>query len=127
MAKHTISEASRITGKSRSTLHRHIKSGKLSKSLDESGAPIIDTSELQRVYGVLSHRDSSDTPTLAHHDTPPNNTEMKAEMDALRRENDNLRQERDRWASQAESLTRLITHQDATHRASWFSRLFSVK
>lgn len=50
MAKISISEASRLTGKNRSTLHRHIKSGKLSKFLDEDGNPTIDTSELARVY-----------------------------------------------------------------------------
>lgn len=50
MAKISISEASRLTGKNRSTLHRHIKSGKLSKFLDENNNPTIDTSELARVY-----------------------------------------------------------------------------
>lgn len=49
MAKISISEASRLTGKNRSTLHRHIKSGKLSKIM-EGDTPVLDTSELVRVY-----------------------------------------------------------------------------
>ena len=49
MAKISISEASRLTGKNRSTLHRHIKSGKLSKIMD-GDTPVVDTSELVRVY-----------------------------------------------------------------------------
>lgn len=49
MAKISISEASRLTGKNRSTLHRHIKSGKLSTIMD-GDVPAIDTSELARVY-----------------------------------------------------------------------------
>ena len=49
MAKISISEASRLTGKNRSTLHRHIKSGKLSKIMD-GDVPVVDTSELARVY-----------------------------------------------------------------------------
>lgn len=49
MAKISISEASRLTGKNRSTLHRHIKSGKLSKIMD-GDTPVVDTSELARVY-----------------------------------------------------------------------------
>lgn len=49
MAKISISEASRLTGKNRSTLHRHIKSGKLSKIMD-GDTPVLDTSELVRVY-----------------------------------------------------------------------------
>jgi hypothetical protein len=49
MAKISISEASRLTGKNRSTLHRHIKSGKLSTIMD-GDVPVLDTSELARVY-----------------------------------------------------------------------------
>lgn len=49
MAKISISEASRLTGKNRSTLHRHIKSGKLSMIMD-GNVPVLDTSELARVY-----------------------------------------------------------------------------
>ena len=50
MAKISISEAARLTGKNRSTLHRHIKTGKLSKDSDDEGNPVLDTSELARVY-----------------------------------------------------------------------------
>lgn len=50
MAKISISEAARLTGKNRSTLHRHINSGKLSKHLDDDNNPVLDTSELSRVY-----------------------------------------------------------------------------
>jgi hypothetical protein len=50
MAKISISEAARLTGKNRSTLHRHIKSGKLSKEFDNESNPVLDTSELARVY-----------------------------------------------------------------------------
>ncbi len=50
MAKISISEAARLTGKNRSTLHRHIKAGKLSKHFDNDDNPVLDTSELSRVY-----------------------------------------------------------------------------
>lgn len=50
MAKISISEAARLTGKNRSTLHRHIKAGKLSKHFDQDNNPVLDTSELSRVY-----------------------------------------------------------------------------
>ncbi|SKC20875.1 hypothetical protein [Dyadobacter psychrophilus] len=50
MARISISEAARLTGKNRSTLHRHIKSGKLSKHLDDDNNPLLDTSELSRIY-----------------------------------------------------------------------------
>ena len=50
MAKISISEAARLTGKNRSTLHRHINAGKLSKGFDTDNNPVLDTSELARVY-----------------------------------------------------------------------------
>ena len=44
----TIQQATKLTGKSRATITRHIGSGKLSKT--NKG---IDTAELMRVYGAL--------------------------------------------------------------------------
>jgi len=53
MAQVSISEAARLTGKSRKTLHTYISSGKLTKVTDNQGKPKIDTSELIRVFGNL--------------------------------------------------------------------------
>lgn len=50
MALVTVIEAADLTGKSRQTIYRHIKEGKLSKTA--SGK--LDTAELLRVYGELS-------------------------------------------------------------------------
>jgi hypothetical protein len=49
--RYTITAAHRITGKSRTTLQRHIKQGKLSTTHDDDGNKLIDASELIRVYG----------------------------------------------------------------------------
>lgn len=46
-----ISDASRISGKGRSTIQRALKSGRLSSIPGPGGAKLIDASELQRVYG----------------------------------------------------------------------------
>ena len=54
MAKVSISEAARLTGKSRTTLHRLIKTGELSTCHGERNARMVDTSELLRVFGTLS-------------------------------------------------------------------------
>lgn len=54
MAKVSISEAARLTGKSRTTLHRFIKTGVLSTCNGERNAKMIDTSELLRVFGSLT-------------------------------------------------------------------------
>lgn len=49
--RYSISAAHRISGKSRTTIQRHIKSGKLSTVEEGEGNRLIDASELIRVYG----------------------------------------------------------------------------
>ena len=66
MARITIKEAVAITPVSESTLRRDIKSGKVSSEKDDRGRRRIDTAELVRVYGQLTHA------------TPANDTEMNA-------------------------------------------------
>lgn len=56
MAKVSISEAARITGKSRTTLHRLIKTGELSTCYGNRNARMVDVSELLRVFGPLKQR-----------------------------------------------------------------------
>ena len=54
MAIVSISEAARLTGKSRTTIQKYIKQGKLSKCADVDGTFGIDISELLRVFGSFS-------------------------------------------------------------------------
>lgn len=54
MAKVSISEAARLTGKSRTTLHRLIKAGELSTCSGVRNAKMLDISELIRVFGDIS-------------------------------------------------------------------------
>lgn len=56
MAKVSISEAARLTGKSRTTLHRLIKTGKLSTCYGDRNARMVDVSELMRVFGTIEQR-----------------------------------------------------------------------
>jgi len=49
----TISKASKLTGKSRQTLYKHLQNGQLSLSSDVNGSKGLDISELIRVYGQL--------------------------------------------------------------------------
>ena len=53
MAQLTISDAARVAGVSRVTLHRYIKAGKLSRTPDG----LIDTAELLRI-GLVLHPDT---------------------------------------------------------------------
>jgi hypothetical protein len=47
---YTLGSAARATGKSKATIHRAIKSGRLSASRTESGGWLIDAAELARVF-----------------------------------------------------------------------------
>ena len=119
MAKHSISEASKITGKARSTLHRHLKSGKLSKEIDADGQPVIDTAELVRVYGLLHGKDSSATVPIGQQATPQSDSLLQAKIEAmmeaqieqLRADLDDARKERDDWKAQAQRLSGLLSDQ----------------
>ena len=69
MAKVNISQAARLTGKSRTTIHRKLNSGELSIQ-----GGLIDTSDLIRVFGALvSESEQSSTGT---HRTKRVNTEQ---------------------------------------------------
>lgn len=72
MALVSISEAARLIGKSRTTIHRYISNGKLSTCTDKLGAKKLDTSELLRVFGAFdcAHTEHSDTVTTEQHVTP---------------------------------------------------------
>lgn len=54
MAKVSISEAARLTGKSRTTLHRLIRTGELSTCAGARNSKMVDISELIRVFGDIA-------------------------------------------------------------------------
>ena len=50
-----IADAAKLAGKDRRTIERHLNGGTLSCTTDAAGRRVIDTSELARVFGPLSH------------------------------------------------------------------------
>jgi len=65
MALVSISEAARLTGKARSTLHKYIKQGKLSTTTDQvTSNKSVDTSELIRVFGKISTSKTTDSDSV---------------------------------------------------------------
>lgn len=112
----TLSQAAKAISKSKSTLNRAIKSGRLSATRNEDGTFSIDPSELARVF---PKNDSERTPL------PPQEraaerprTEdvskitmleqlLEREREALAREKEvsaDLKEDRDRWRAQATGL-----------------------
>lgn len=99
MPRLNVSQAASLYGKSRMTLHRYLKSGRISSELAGDGQRLIDLSELIRVFGEPQGNVTSDTPR----DTPPEFTPVTApvtgvqvamleELKALRAEVKGLRE-----------------------------------
>jgi hypothetical protein len=69
----TIKEAEKLTSKSRQTLWRDTKKGKLSVQKDTEGNNLYDPSELERIYGTLqqcnNNTDVSMLPTATQNET----------------------------------------------------------
>ena len=117
----SLKQAAEQTGKSKSTIFRACKAGRVSYSRGEDGTFAIEAAELFRVFPPLSgtQRDDAvqDTPDGAPCNAPatPENDGMskalQAQIEALRemlddknRQIEDLRTDRDRWAAQAERL-----------------------
>ena len=92
--KVSIAEASRLTGKSIPTLHRHTNCGKLSFSRNEKDEKVVDISELERIYGALNQ------PTGETHETADQDTTFLIENQKLQLENDSLKKENENLQSQ---------------------------
>lgn len=96
MAQVSISEAARLTGKSRRTIQRYVATGKLSLSYSDTTEKNIDISEIMRVFGEINKEKvtPSDTPkivTMSHHVTHNNDSSI-LENELLKKEIEFLKQ-----------------------------------
>ncbi len=87
LAKVSVSEAARLTGKSRTTLHRLIKTGELSVSTGERNSRMIDISELVRVFPDLK------LSTAEQHIEQVREQSVTGDITGHVHENDRLKQE----------------------------------
>ena len=110
---YTLGEAARATGKSKATISKAIKSGRISAQKDEIGTFHIDPSELHRVYPPTVSSEQEETPkkTLARTDIDGTIRELQARLEAAHdRLSDketviaDLKEDRDRWRQQATAL-----------------------
>ena len=84
----SITEATRLTGKSRATLYRMISKGALSATQSDSGEKIIDVAELMRVFGELRGHESGDEThdmrLMKHHGTQEENSQSQIQSEQIR-------------------------------------------
>lgn len=57
--EYSLSKAAEVTGKGKATIHRAIKSGRLSAHRHDDGSYTIDGSELHRVFPLNSGKDAA--------------------------------------------------------------------
>jgi hypothetical protein len=137
MAGLSLRQAATEAGTSKSTILRAIQSGRLSAARTDDGGYSIDPAELFRVYPPKStlvpversaHRsEGQGAPASAPADATEvrvRNAQLEAEIKALqaildveRKRGEELRAERDRWASQAERLA--LEGPSAIRRGWW--------
>ncbi|EON3368008.1 TPA: entry exclusion protein 1 [Yersinia enterocolitica] len=92
MAWHSVNQAQKLVQKSRRTLYRDMASGRLSWRSNVNGTREIETTELIRVYGELSLPDTHHSHMVSHDNGTGLNSELLAEVRALRAEVAELKQ-----------------------------------
>ena len=94
MSKVSISEASRLTNKTRKTIYKYIQDGLLTVSMDTQGKKAIDISELIRVFGEIEMPEYTEV----------NNTEVSNNIHQVTLESIQLIAEKDVEIARLQSL-----------------------
>lgn len=110
---YTLGTAAKATGKSKATISKALKSGRISGHKSDDGVFHIDPAELHRVYPLTCQSEQEETPNSLLQGTHINilvrELEMRLEAAQQRLTDkdgviDDLREDRNRWRQQATSL-----------------------
>jgi hypothetical protein len=116
MPKHSVSEAARLAGVSRSHFYKKfIKTGLISVERDKEDKPIIDTAEIMRVCGELKGKNTENVSggQPDTHEIHSQNTALQTEIKLLR-EQLAAAADREKWyQDQLTSTTRLLEHKQS--------------
>ena len=138
----SMGRAAHMTGKSKATISRAIRSGKLSASPNGSGGYKIDPAELARVFAIRDPDAGTGDGAMKRSATPatppvePSDVALREQVAALqaqldlmrerldetreqmRERVDELREQRDGWQEQARTAQRMLADARAPRR--WF-------
>ena len=103
VARHTIQEAIKLTGKSRRTLYRLMDSGQLSYDIERDKRRYFDTSELMRVFGQIGTLDVESVPKTKSQEDVQNDL-LTQLIEEVKKQADDIRQLRKENAAQTEQL-----------------------
>ncbi len=126
MAKVGAQRAAELTGRSKSTIQRAMKNGKISFEKDPNGRRVIDVSELDRAFGLQPTEAQAASNTVEQElekassmlETERLKMRIKMLEDQLQAANDqidDLKSQRDEWQKQASQV--LITSQYSQKQA----------
>lgn len=110
---YTLGEAAKASGKSKATISKAIKSGRLSAVKQDTGVFRIEAAELHRVYPkpVDGNQDRTPKTVVQTPENTPTVKELQARLEAAQErltDRDtviaDLREDRDRWRQQATAL-----------------------
>lgn len=110
---YTLGEAAKASGKSKATISKAIKSGRLSAVKQDTGVFRIEAAELHRVYPktVDGNQDRTRQTVAQTPENTPSVKELQARLEAAQErltDRDtviaDLREDRDRWRQQATAL-----------------------
>ena len=110
---YTLGEAAKATGKSKATISKAIKSGRVSAVKDETGTFQIDPAELHRVYPMTVSTKQEETHSELQGNTVNDGLvrELQARLEAAHERLadketviSDLREDRDKWRQQATAL-----------------------
>jgi predicted nucleic acid-binding Zn-ribbon protein len=120
---YTLGEAAIAVGKSKATISKAIKSGRISADKQPNGSYKIDPSELHRVYPpALSTVEGERKETPSSTEQKIRETiELEVKLQAADKRISELEEDREHWRQQA---TRLLAHTDKERQGFW-KRLFS--
>lgn len=135
-----LTQAAKAAGITRRTLYNHINQGKVTASRDGKNNPVIDVSELIRVYGNVS-LPVKKIPTISQRKNTQENftpepleavrrelAELKSSVTLLLEDKVAREEERQRHESERlqlhEEITRLKSELDAERHKGFWSRVF---
>ena len=132
---YTLGQAAKETGKTKPTILRAIKNGKISAKKDDSGRWQIEPVELHRIYPSIKQdnsRNVNSNVTTQRYVTPDETAALQAELSGMKaqvalltNERDDLRRRLDAESEERRKLTLMLTHEQEkpSVKVGWFDRL----
>ena len=119
---YTLGEAANAVGKSKATISKAIKTGRISAQKQKNGSYQIDPAELHRVYPPVSSTVESErleTPSETA-EKLRESIELELKLQAAEKRIAELEEDREQWRQQA---TRLLAHSGENRKGFW-ARVF---